>query len=303
MQESTKLRITYDGSALINHEMDIQELASALLAVNNALKEANEIINERNSKIIINIKGGFKSGSLPVDLSIIQESIFNTASFFVSPPVTGTVLLLSIFGFTPDKYGLGLLQLIKKIDSKQIIEIAHKSDEVLIRLEDEIISVSNSVFQLFSNLNIRNSIEQFIAKPLQTSGIESVEFKVNDYNPFKIVEYESNVYIAPILEDLFLSESTEIVTLQIVSVSFQESNKWRFTDGAASFYASVKDKAFIHRVQINDENFAKDDILKVKLKKLQYETFEGIKTEYEILQVLEHRRPGQQLKLNIRYSD
>lgn len=86
--------------------------------------------------------------------------------------------------------------------------------------------------------------------------------------------------------------------LQIVNISFQDGGKWRFTDGNATFYADILDKDFLARVEKNQAAFAHDDILRVRLKRRQaVSTAGGLKTEYTIISVLEHRSAVVTLKL------
>ncbi|MBE6440990.1 MAG: hypothetical protein E7022_01495 [Desulfovibrio desulfuricans] len=58
------LHIAYDGPALDTHEMDVRELAPALLAFSDMFEEANAVLNGDRAKISLNVKGSFKTGSL-----------------------------------------------------------------------------------------------------------------------------------------------------------------------------------------------------------------------------------------------
>lgn len=43
-------RITYDGSELVNHEMDVRILMPALQAVSDLFEQANELLNPEDAK-------------------------------------------------------------------------------------------------------------------------------------------------------------------------------------------------------------------------------------------------------------
>ena len=58
----------------------------------------------------------------------------------------------------------------------------------------------------------------------------------------------------------------------------------------------MKDSAFQKRVDNNQEAFAKQDVLVCDLRTIQWQAEEGVKTEYEIIKVIEHR-PARQLVL------
>ena len=70
MSTSAKFHIIYDGPALKNNEIDVKDLAPSLLAISDAIEEANKILNRGRAKVVLNIKASFKTGSFGVDLSL-----------------------------------------------------------------------------------------------------------------------------------------------------------------------------------------------------------------------------------------
>ena len=61
----------------------------------------------------------------------------------------------------------------------------------------------------------------------------------------------------------------------------------------------MSDKGFLEKVNRGLIDFAKGDMLKVKLKTTQMQTRDGLKTEYEVVEVLEHKKATRQLSLPI----
>ena len=82
-----------------------------------------------------------------------------------------------------------------------------------------------------------------------------------------------------------------------MNISFQPGGKWRFSDGNATFFADILDEEFVEKVQRNMTSFAKDDVLRVKLKRKQSILSGSIKTDYIILKVLDHRSAAITIKL------
>jgi hypothetical protein len=108
---------------------------------------------------------------------------------------------------------------------------------------------------------------------------------------------ESAYFEAPNVPEELIDEIVIEQSLQIVNIAFQENGKWRFSDGNAAFYADILDKGFIEKVQKNQAAFAKDDILKARLKRRQVIATGGIKTEYTIVKIIEHRSAAITIRL------
>ncbi len=137
-------------------------------------------------------------------------------------------------------------------------------------------------------VNIRKS-EGVIYKPLELEGVNEVSFTTNGSDVEKINKEESVYFITPELKEEPIDEQEYEISLQIISVVFQEGNKWKFSDGSNSFFAEVRDEDFVKRVQSNVDSFCKDDILRVKILRKQFEIPSGIRTEYFVKKVLEHK--------------
>ena len=93
--------------------------------------------------------------------------------------------------------------------------------------------------------------------------------------------------------------ATFITNINIINLSFKESNKGYINDGQFSYYATVEDKRFLEEIQKN-KPFSKGDVLKVRVRREQYSIRDEckLKTDNFIEHVLEHNSPAQ-LELDI----
>ena len=153
---------------------------------------------------------------------------------------------------------------------------------------------------MLQNQKIRQAFENIISKPLARQGIDSFVI-VNPDNievPIVTIDKEEAIYfIAPDPGDEKINDQTMIVSLQIINASFADGNKWRFTDGSVTFFAEVMDEEFLKRVNSSEEVFAKNDILKAKVRFVQWLTVKGMRSEYSILEILHHRSVHRQIDL------
>lgn len=309
MGKRSHLHIAYDGPALEAHRMDVKELAPALLAFSEMVERANEILNEDRASVRVEVRASFKEGSFGIDLEVVQGFtawLFNTLNDHRVSTAKELLEWLGIFGGA-GATGWGVLQLIRKLRGRTLERVEVLPDgRGVVLIDGERLEVERHVLQLLRDYKVRRCFEQLIAKPLASEGVDS--FAVIDRESEQVLEYvgenEARFFIAPPESDVATVETEEDITLQIVSLSFAEGNKWRFTDGETSFHASIEAVAFLDAVDRRTEAFAKGDLLKVRLRKRQTTTTGGnLKMEYAILDVYEHVKQPLQPRLTLPDAD
>jgi len=295
----TIFHIKYDGQALANNEMNVKDLAPALLAVGELLEEANDLLNERKTKINVNIKAT-EEGSVDIVLSVIQDFWNQSVSLFDSDDVNAIVnakelLEIVLLGGS----GAGLLGLLKWLKNRPIKSVTKlDTGDLKIELSDGDIKISNEKeIKLFQMISIRKKIEAFIRTPLLKKGIESVTFSKDKEREEKIIKEEIDYFTTPEIAEEVINEQEIETNLTMINVSFQEDGKWKFSDGANAFFAEIGDKEFVEKVQKNQTVFAKDDILKVILGVKQFILDGNMKAEYTVKKVINHRSVAIQIKL------
>ena len=304
MSTSAKFHIIYDGPALKKNEIDIKDLAPSLLALSDAIEEANNILNRGRAKVVLNIKASFKTGSFGVDLSLIQDILDNVLKLFKTDDIVAAAALLGILGISAKEGVVGLIKVIKWIAGRKISSIQLEKDgKAIINIDDEKLETEKQTIELLESHKVRKSIEKAIAVPLESDGIDSVTTTDDPENENKFVtvkKEERSYFITPEQEDEELEDQIYETHLQLISPVFQEGNKWRFTEGNGPFHAEIKDKIFVSKVQNSEISFSSGDILIVKIRKRQYLEKGKIKSEYEVIKILEHRPAAKQIKLPLK---
>lgn len=277
--------------------MDIRDLAPALLALGDVLEEANRTINGDRCKISISVDASFRAGSFGMEL-VIGSLLHNTIDFLTGNPVTAALNLLGLLGFTSQAQK-GVVQLIKWVRGRKIsrVELLDNGN-VKIFIDDQSEEVDKRVVDLFRNYKLRQALEKAISKPLEQEGITDFAVSTDGGKTFERVTKNEQIYfVAPVLEDEEITDSVVGKTLQLVSLSFKEDNKWRFTDGASTFFATIADQAFLDQVDKSESSFSKGDTLSVELRVKQWMSGEELKTEYIVEKVLEHKSGNRQISL------
>ncbi len=296
MSQKEYFQVVYDGEALQHNEMDVRDLAPALLAISDVLDEANKVTYGDKTKVQVNVKGTFKSGSFGFDLAVIQGGIDGLTTLFNSSQANAASNLLQLLGFIVPSGGLiGFLLWLRNRKIKNIENV--NENKTIVQVEDEEKYESNPrVIALFSNVKIRTSIQKVITEPLTKEGISS--FVIRKDNEEMIVKKEEKDFfkLSEIPDELLQDQEREVF-LTVTTISFTEGHKWRFSDGNVEFYATISDGDFVNKVQQNKDGFFKDDLFKVMLREKQWISDTGIKSDYEIIKVLEHRSGAKQIKL------
>lgn len=81
MTQQAHFRITYDGPALITHEMDVRTLAPALLAMGELLDAATQALYAERVKAQINVRASFQTGSFGIDFALATDWLSPRAIF------------------------------------------------------------------------------------------------------------------------------------------------------------------------------------------------------------------------------
>lgn len=300
MTNTVHFTIKYDGPALENHQMDVRELAPALIALSNMLEEANKVAFPESGSVKVHVQGNFKGGSFGVNLIAIQgitDQIVAILSGPHSSAFSNLMAILEAIGLIGGS-GYGLIGLMKWLRGRKPTSI-HISDnqyifEVIESSFSETFTVDLITGKLFQNRLIRKELAQ-VVKPLERDGI-NLFASGKDGKTSEVIEKEDMPCFEFAESDVEIISDiiTEHILLQIESAVFKDQNKWRFNDGTCSFFGEITDSAFIQEINNGKERFGKGDVLHVDLRRTQIISEKGLKTDYQIVCVHEHRAPLQQ---------
>jgi len=301
--------VLYDGPSLANNEMDVRALAPALLAFGDLLEEANAAVNDGRAKVSVRVRASFKTGCFGIEFEVFQSFAKQVSLLLSNESVSTAKQILEWLGLVWDtsaKVGAGaagLLYLLKWLRGRKIKRVVLvENDVVRVEVGDEHLMVERQVIELYRQAKLRIALEAVLS-PLQMDGIDefAVTDKVQSARFVTVTTDEVDYFATPAIEPEVLSEEDIELNLQLVNVAFREDNKWRFSDGSTSFFATVHDIDFLRQVQGN-EPFASGDILKARLRRTQSLVGEQMKTEFVLLKVLEHRRAAAQLPMTFDFD-
>lgn len=304
---NAQFTVVYDGEALRGNQMDVRDLAPALLALGDVLQQANHVLNGNRATVSVNVKA-FKTGCFGISFELAQSCFDSVKGLFSSgSSVRETLEILNLLGFTAKDVvvgsGLGLYWLIKKSRGKKPKQVKQlENGNVCITFEEddgklEEVTVDKDVAALFADVEMREAVDKSL-EPLRNEGVESFGVEQDGKRNILVTSSEVHYFRLPSIEptEIPIDETPRECVLAIVSLSFKEDNKWRLSDGSAVFSVKINDRNFLRLVN-DGAAFAKGDMLKVLLITTASYSKDGLKTEYTVVKVLEHVKLPRQLWL------
>lgn len=278
--------------------MDVRDLAPALLAVGQLIDAINTTLNRDDAKVSVNVRAT-NPGSFSISLEIVQTYAQQVVGLFAGTEVTAAANILALLGGGAAA-GKGLLWLIKRLGGRRLDKVEMVDpDHVKVVFEDEAIIVPLKMIRLYQDLAVRSAAERVVFEPLQREGIDRfIAFK-NTESEITVTTSEAEAFRKPEGEEQILLDDVRRSAFSIVSLAFKDDNKWRLHDGNSQISTSIADEDFLQRVDRNEISFAKGDVLICDVRVRQSQTSNGLKTEYTVEKVVEHKRAPRQLALHI----
>lgn len=295
--------VVYDGPALVNSEMDAKFLAPALLALSEAIEEANNIFNGTKANANLKVNASFKSGCFGIELSMLVSFWDKTKHIFSEVTLADAKNILEWIGLIAGPgsiIGASVFGFIKWVNGRKItkIEPIYDSGICKVYIGSDCLEVEERVIELYRDIKFRKALIGMLS-PLKQDGIN--EFAVTNSlqsEKFTVVtKKEVERFELPEEEDP-LSDSVYETNLQIVGLSFEENNKWKFYDGNGLFNASILDEDFISEIDAGVLSFSKGDVISATVRQIQTMKNGKIKSEYQLLKVNKIIPGLQQVKLS-----
>ncbi len=271
----------------------MRDLAPSLLALGELFTEASRVLYPENEPVALNIKAT-EEGSFDVHLILEAKHAWDQiVKAFGSDTVTALANLKDLVCAS----GIGLFFFIKHLRGRHIV----KQEEidpgtVRVTLEDgSTYEIPADVLRLHQAVEIRRKAVE-VLRPVTRQGIERVKFSTDSVVVVEKADFPSYELPEPEPEELLDREEERVV--QIWSVEFTEDRKWRLNTGADTFSAAITDEDFLSRIE-RGEAFRKGDMLRCRIRVEQERRGTQLRTQYTVLEVIEHIHGDEQLGLDV----
>lgn len=305
MDTMRKARIAYTGPALAEGDMDIRELAPALLAFGNLVEAIHHAVGiEQEVRISINADS-IKRGSFDLTMFLHPQTVLEQAKILVgAADESGLSALMQIleWGGSAIGIGTGIFSFMKWLRGRtpDSIETGNDGKTTVTFPNGDRFITSADVLKVYKDAKCREHIET-ITRPVGQDGIDGFEIRnpdePDDKKPItQITKADLPLFLAPHVENTELETREQEMFAFLVSPNFS-NGKWRFNNGDHNFYADVLDEKFLQKVENGDISFRKGDILRIRFYIHQTVRAGKLSNAYIITKVLELQHPPDQMSL------
>lgn len=295
------LTLVYDGPALVNHEIDVEDLAASLLALSGALKAAQQEAAPGSEPLTLKAHAT-RAGSFEVDLLAQVPSLFD-----------GLLATLGGRESTAAANASGILALagsawavIKWMRGRTASQAPDESGDVTITTADgDTLTVPEDVAKTLNDVTFRKHTER-IMEPLKRDGVTSMAIHETTKSEVILTVTKAEIahFEAP-LHDVVPEPVVERSTVLLTPLSIDfDWRKWRVSDGVSPFSVTVEDEDFRDQVDRGAIRLSGNDLLKVRLRTVQSANRSGtITTNSFVERVTDYYRGGDQQRIHFPPGD
>jgi hypothetical protein len=302
-------RIVFDGPAIANGAMDVQDFAPALLALSQLCKATSRELNGDSVEVTTYIRADIKQGSFDfsIDLAVaaatygqgLLDTVMNSLHDHHDAIESASHIFGLVFG------GAGLFELLRRLKGKkpEVVKTAPNSGDVTVTAGGDVFIVNNSVFKISQSPDVRRAVEA-VTKPLQKQGIDS--FSVADDKGTRSVlatSSDAHAFLSPMDSDEeegeILAESDTVAVLGVVRPYLgQKGHRWGLFDGFSVNGYEIKDESFLEKVDRGIYKFGKGDAIRVRLRRRTWmDPRKGLQARAVVVEVLGKIDAPEQLSL------
>lgn len=309
MSKHVRTTIRYDGPALGGHEMDVQDLAPALLALADIIQLANRKFNGTEADIKVLVNADVEQRCFMIDISLVQSFLDQAKGFLGTEHVKTAYDIAQWVGILSGG-SVGLFQLLKFLRGAKSADAAlhiqnDGSGNIIVTGNGNTIVVPQQVYQLAQEPRAVEKAKA-VMRPLANEGYESLAFLNGDHEVFEVSSKEAEgigELPSKPLSDL-PSESVSQIRgqVRIKSAQYEGGAQWAFLWNGRAINAEMVDKAaeWVGKFQDNKVDAPPNSILDVSMLETAQLDAQGLivgKPSYRVLEVHSVTPPPSQMGL------
>lgn len=273
---STELEtiIRYDGPALRYHEMEVEELAPALLALAGIIQSANDKFNHDRAKVRVVINADIEQQCFQLKIKFIQTVLEKARTFIDGDGATALKDILEWIGVVGGS-GFSLFKILVALGKKKEADTTFRTDAsdnatvyniAELHLHGD---VPKQVRELLQDKEIVQKAQQ-VLKPMQQQGYDSLSFHEADgTTSFRADKDDARAVLALPAPETAVSETEDDVTpmtaeVRVKVAPFEGSAKWALVWAGRTIEATMPAET-VHAFQENELLIVPHTRMRVKM--------------------------------------
>lgn len=307
MAKHVRTTIRYDGPALSGHEMDVQDLAPALLALADLIQLANRKFNGQEADIKVLVNADVEQRCFMIDISLVQSLLDQAKGILGTDHVKTAYEIAQWIGIISGG-SVGLFQLLKFLrgakEAGATLQIqSDGSGNVIVTGNGNSVVVTQQVFQLAQE---PKAIERAkgVLKPLEKEGYDTLAFIEDGTEAFEVdsasAEGIGDLPSQPLSDVPSESVSQIRGQVRIKSAQYEGDNQWGFLWNGRPISAEMVELAsmWVSDFQANKIDAPPNSILDVSMLETARLDAQGLivgKPTYQVTEVHSVTRPPSQM--------
>lgn len=297
MTKHVRTTIRYDGPALSGHEMDVQDLAPALLALADMIQIANRRFNGNQADIKVLVNADVEQKCFMIDISLVQSFLEQAKGFLGTDSIKTAKEIAEWVGILSGA-GVSLFSVLKFLQnarqSPSPLQIQNSGDgNITITGNGNRIVVRREVYQLAQEPKIIEKAKSVI-RPLEKEGYETLSFLEGEKTVFEVDKDDAEGIIElpsmPLTELPTESVSTIQGQVRIKSAQYEGNAQWSFLWNGRAINADMVGAAadWVIEFQENRVSAPPNSVLDVSMIETAQLDAQGLivgKPSYSVLEV------------------
>ena len=293
---SQKVRIRYDGPALSENSIDIDDLAPSLLAIGELCKLANRKFNGKNANVKVLVNANLEQNCFELNFELVQTFLSQAKALFNIEEVATAKELLEWIGIIIGGGSvMGLIQFCKflkgrKIESNQLVEKDGKNVvQIKIEGDNNNVHIHQQTYDLIQDTKAIKKFQKTL-KPLSKDGYEKMEFESKNGEIEEITRKDAEQILEMELDVQQLDPQIIVAWLTVFSPVYKiDAKTWKFEFLGKHGIVDISETDIAQNAMKRGGTFV-DDIYKVKLEITQKMASDGkIRSQYKIKEVIEFK--------------
>lgn len=274
--QHVRTTIRYDGPAVSGHEMDVQDLAPALLALADIIQIANKKFNGDHADIRVLVNADVEQKCFMIDLSLAMSLLDQARTFFDGERIKTAKEIaewVGIIGGGSATVGGGIFALLKLLKGKEHsapLQITQEGGLVTIVGNGNTIVFPQETYQLAQDRAVVEKAK-IVMRPLAKAGYSDLAFIDDGAEVVRISDDEAE-HIAMAESDDIGPLPTENVAeirgpVRIKSPQYEGAAKWSLLWNGRAIDAEMADKAaeWVAAFQANQVSAPPNTVLEVSM--------------------------------------